>query len=129
MASCQGEEVPKLAIPADLKEEQPTYLAAWCMEEPWLWHGRSGYLSFDALGRLKKMVTGLPHIKHVGELYDNCFVGKQRRLSFPKIAKYQAAEALELVHGDLCGPITSVTHGGRKYFIFLVDDYNRFMWL
>jgi hypothetical protein len=38
-------------------------------------------------------------------------------LPFPKTAKYRAAEALELVHGDLCGPITLATHGGRKYFI------------
>ena len=64
----------------------------------------------------------MPHIKHVGELYDNCFVGKQRRLSFPKIAKYCTAEALELVHGDLYGPIMPGTHGRHKYFILLVND-------
>jgi transposase InsO family protein len=45
------------------------------------------------------------------------------------MAKYHVAEALELVHGDLCGPITPTTHGGRKYFILLVDDCSRFMWL
>ena len=45
------------------------------------------------------------------------------------MAKYHVAETLELVHGDLCGPITSVTPGGRKYFILLVDDYSRYMWL
>jgi transposase InsO family protein len=50
-------------------------------------------------------------------------------LPFPKTAKYRAAEALELVHGDLCGLITPATHGGRKYFILLVDDCSRFMWL
>ena len=75
------------------------------------------------------MVTGLPHIEHAGELCDSCLVGKQRRLQFPKMAKYRAAEALELVHGDPCGPIKPATHGGRKYFIVLVDDCRRFMWL
>ena len=45
------------------------------------------------------------------------------------MAKYCAAEALELVHGGLCGPITLVTHDGCKYFILLVDDCRRFMWL
>ncbi|XP_066396517.1 uncharacterized protein [Miscanthus floridulus] len=64
-----------------------------------------------------------------GELCDSCLAGKQRRLPFPKTEKYRAAEALELVHGDLCGPITSATHGERKYFILLVDDCSRFMWL
>ena len=111
----------------DLKVEQSIYLAARHTEEPWLWHARYGHLSFDALGRLEKMVTGLPHIEHVDEPCDSCLARKQRRLSFPKMVKYHAAEALELVHGDLCGPITPVTLGGRKYFILLVDDRSRFM--
>ena len=75
------------------------------------------------------MVTGLPHIEHPGELCDSCLVGKQRRLPFPKTTKYRAVEALELVHGDLYGPITLATPDGRKYFILLVDDYRRYMWL
>ncbi|CAO2199473.1 unnamed protein product [Urochloa humidicola] len=113
----------------DLKVEHPVCLAAACMEAPWLWHGRFGHLSFDALGRLSKMVTGLPEIKHAGELCDSCLAGKQRRLPFPKAARYRAADPLELVHGDLCGPITPATHGGRRYFLLLVDDCSRFMWL
>ena len=113
----------------DLKVEQPICLAARRTEEPWLWHARYGHLSFDALGRLEKMVTELPHIKHAGELYDSCLARKQRRLLFPKTAKYREAEALELVYGDLCRSITPATHGGRKYFILLVDDCSRFMWL
>ena len=97
-------------------------LAAGHTEEPWLWHARFGHLSFDVLGRLEKMVTGMSHIEHVGELCDSCLVEKQRRPLFPKTAKHHATEALELVHGDLCGPITLATHGGHKYFILLVDD-------
>ncbi|XP_066323887.1 uncharacterized protein [Miscanthus floridulus] len=42
----------------DLKVEQLVCLAAWHTEEPWLWHARFGHLSFDALGRLEKMVQG-----------------------------------------------------------------------
>ena len=112
-----------------LKVEQPICLAARHTEEPWLWHARYGHLSFDALGRLEKMVTGLPHIEHAGELCDSCLAGKQRRLPFPKTAKYRATETLELVYDDLCGPITPATLGGRKYFILLVDDCSRYMWL
>ena len=111
----------------DLKVEQPVCLAARHTEEPWLWHARFGHLSSDALGRLEKMVRGLPHIEHRGELCDSCLAGKQRRLPFPKAAKYRAANALELVHGDLCGPITPSTNGGRRYFLLLVDDCSRYM--
>ena len=91
----------------DFKVEQPVCLAAWHTEEPWLWHARFGHLSFDVLGWLERMVRGLPHIK-------------QRRLPFSKVAKYHAVDALELIHGDLCGPITPATNGGRRYFLLLV---------
>ena len=40
----------------DLRVEQPMCLAAWHTEESRLWHARYGHLSFDALGRLEKMV-------------------------------------------------------------------------
>jgi transposase InsO family protein len=33
------------------------------------------------------------------------------------------------VHGDLCGPVTTVTPGGRRYFLLLVDDLSRYMWV
>jgi hypothetical protein len=35
---------------------------------------------------------------------------------------------LELVHGDLCGPVTPATLGGWRYFLLLVDDVSRYMW-
>jgi hypothetical protein len=112
----------------DLEIEQLVCLAAQLTEEPWLWHARFGHLGYYALGRLGRTVCGLPHIKHAGELCDSCLAGKQRRLPFPKAVKYKAADALEIVHGDLCGPITPATHGGRRYFL-LVDDCSRYMWL
>jgi hypothetical protein len=36
---------------------------------------------------------------------------------------------LELIHGDLCEPITPTTPSGNKYFILLVDDVSRYMWV
>ena len=33
------------------------------------------------------------------------------------------------MHGDLCGPVTPATHGGRRFFLLLVDDATRFMWV
>jgi hypothetical protein len=41
---------------------------------------------------------------------------------------YRAQEQLELIHGDLCGPVTPTTPGGQRYFLLLVDDTSRFMW-
>jgi hypothetical protein len=33
------------------------------------------------------------------------------------------------VHGDLCGPVTPATPRGRRYFLLLVDDLSRYMWV
>ena len=45
------------------------------------------------------------------------------------MAKYHAKDALELIYGDLYRPITPATNGGRRYFLLLVDDCSRYMWL
>jgi transposase InsO family protein len=33
------------------------------------------------------------------------------------------------MHGDLCGPVTPATPGGRRYFPLLIDDLSRYMWV
>jgi transposase InsO family protein len=33
------------------------------------------------------------------------------------------------VHGDLCGLVTPATPGGRRYFLLLVDNLSRYMWV
>jgi hypothetical protein len=33
------------------------------------------------------------------------------------------------MHGDLCGPMTPATPGGRRYFLLLIDDLSRYMWV
>jgi hypothetical protein len=38
-------------------------------------------------------------------------------------------EPLELMHGNLCGPVMPVTPGGRRFFLLLVDDATCFMWV
>ena len=56
-----------------------------------------------------------------------CLAGKQRRAPFPQKALRRSTEALQLLHGDLCGPITLATPSGNRYFLLLVDDYSRYM--
>ena len=63
----------------------------------------------------------------VEQLCDVCVLTKQRRHLFPQQASFRAME--RLVHGDLCGPVTPATPGGRCYFLLLVDDLSRYMWV
>jgi hypothetical protein len=75
------------------------------------------------------MVRGLPTIDHVDQVSEDCVLAKMKRTPFPRAAKFRAQEELELVHGDLCGPIAPPTPAGNVYFLLLVDDMSRFMWL
>jgi hypothetical protein len=106
-------------------------LAAAIGEDAWRWHARYGHLNFDALHKLASggMVRGLPVIRHVDQVCDDCLVGKQRRAPFPTEANYRASDCLDLVHGDLCGPISPPTHSGKRYFLVLVNHKSRYMWL
>ena len=75
------------------------------------------------------MVRGLPQFDHVEQICDNCMAGKQRRRPFPATSNYRAKNLLDLVHADLCGPITPETPGGKKLFLLAIDDKSRYMWL
>ena len=77
----------------------------------------------------KEMVRGLPYLDHVEQLCDICVLTNQRWHPFPQQASFRARERLELVHGDFCGPVTPVIPGGRHYFLLLVDDLSRYMWV
>jgi hypothetical protein len=75
------------------------------------------------------MVHGLPHIEHIHQLCIDCVTTKLKRSPLPLQVKRRAEGLLDLVHGDLCGPITLATPGGKQYFLLLVDDKSRYMWV
>jgi len=69
------------------------------------------------------MVTGLPQIIAPSQVCEECVVGKQHCSQFPKGKSWSAKEVLELVHSDICGPISPISNGGKRYFITFVNDY------
>jgi hypothetical protein len=110
---------------------QPICLTARRDDDAWQWHERFMHLHFEALKRLgaKGMVWGLPSLDHVEQFCDVCVLMKQRRLPFHQQSSFRAKERLELVHGDLCGLVTLATPRGWRYFLLLVDDLSRYMWI
>lgn len=115
----------------NLQPAQPVCLMSVHKEKEWLWHARFGRMNFRALRDMSKqqLVEGLPLIEHVEQLCEGCLVGKQHRLPFPSATTYRAQSPLELLHGDLCGPISPATPSGKRYFLLIVDDCTRFMWI
>jgi transposase InsO family protein len=75
------------------------------------------------------MANGIPVVDHVEQVCEGCTLGKQHRSAFPKSSSYIAQKGLELFHTYLCGQITPTTPGGKAYFLLVVDDYSRYMWI
>lgn len=96
-----------------------------------LWHKRFGHLNYRALKLMakNKMIHGLPDIVFDGEFCESCTFGKQGRNSFPKGTTYKTRERLNLVHSDICKPITPGSFGGKRYFITFIDDFTRRTWV
>jgi hypothetical protein len=100
-------------------------------DNAWGWHERLGHVNFGSLERMGRleMVRGLPPISHAEQFCDTYVLAKHRRGIFLKQSKYRTNRALELVHSDLYGPVKPATPGGRRYFLLLVDDTTRYMWV
>ncbi|GJS30368.1 zinc finger, CCHC-type containing protein [Tanacetum coccineum] len=113
-----------------LQIDTPICLLANVDNQAWLWHARLGHLNFDDINKMtrKNLVEGIPRINHVGQICDACLLGKHSRTPFPNHAKFRSKNPLDLVYGDLCGPISPATHSGKKLIFLLVDDCTRFMW-
>lgn len=68
-------------------------------------------------------------MNRVEEFCDGCALGKQRRIPFPQVANRHGDNPLDLFHADLCGQIRPKTPGGKSYFLLIVDDHSRYMWV
>lgn len=76
-------------------------------------HSRLGHMGLSNLKLMveKNMVFGMPHFGVEKETCAACLRGKQVRKYFPPASTNLVTKALELIHGDLCGPVTLPTAG------------------
>lgn len=68
------------------------------------------------------MASGIPDFSQPQGVCDGFLLSKQARTPFPSQTHFVAKEKLELIHGDLCGPISPPTSAGNRYFLLLVND-------
>lgn len=56
----------------------------------------------------------------------SCAEGKQARKSFNKVdATINTSGILDLLHMDVCGPMATKSHGNARYFVSIIDDFSR----
>ena len=57
-----------------------------------------------------------------------CLEGKMTMRPF-KAKGYRAKEVLDLVHTNLCGPMTISARGRYEYIITFIDNYSRYEYI
>ena len=108
----------------------PVCLQAKVLTESTRWHTRLGHIGKEATKKMikKDLVYGIPNVEVEKDTCTSCMLGKQARLPFPQASAYRAEKILDLVHGDLCGPISPQTPSAKRYIFVLIDDCSRYMW-
>ena len=91
----------------------------------YIWHCRLGHISEK---RMKKLHADGILNSFDFESYETCeacFLGKMTKSSFNGSPE-RVSDLLELIHSDVCGPMSTTARGGFHYFITFTDDFSRY---
>ncbi|XP_073273290.1 uncharacterized mitochondrial protein AtMg00300-like [Primulina huaijiensis] len=93
-----------------------------------LWHKRLGHASEQGLLELCKQGAFYgDKIENPG-FCEECVYGKSCRVKF-NTSTYRTKATLEYIHSDLWGASRTASLGGAKYFMSIIDDYSRKVWV
>src|SRR3954471_23054695 len=93
-----------------------------------IWHMRLGHVSERGLVELgKQNLLGGDKIEKL-KFCEPCVFGKSCRVKFNK-GKQRTHGSLDYIHADLWGPARCASHSGARYFLSIVDDYSRKLWV
>ncbi|KAL0116419.1 hypothetical protein PUN28_009806 [Cardiocondyla obscurior] len=91
------------------------------------WHQRYGHLNIRDLKaiKVKDMVLGMNLASKTNEI--DCEVCAKCKIHVKPFKPSSSRETsiLGLVHSDICGPISTESIGGAKYFVTFIDDCSR----
>ena len=57
-----------------------------------------------------------------------CDLGKYTKTAF-RSSDSRSVGILDLIHSDLCGPMSSVSLRGYEYYVTFIDDHSRKTWI
>ena len=87
------------------------------------------HLHHGALRHLRQAVIGVPQVKEEKHNhYKGYALGKNIKKPFPE-SEHKSKEPLDLVHSDVCGPMSVHLFSGYSYCVTFIDDYSRKTWI
>ncbi|KAJ3685421.1 hypothetical protein LUZ61_014585 [Rhynchospora tenuis] len=94
-------------------------------QDSMLWHRRMGHPPKTVTNLLAGVDNDSCISKNVCEI---CLKAKQTRDVFP-ISSNKAVESFDLIHCDIWGPYRVASKSGAHYFLTIVDDFSRSVWV
>ncbi|KAL0448776.1 UNVERIFIED_CONTAM: hypothetical protein Slati_1434000 [Sesamum latifolium] len=90
-----------------------------------IWHARLGHISKDRIRRLVDSKSlEIDNLDHLSTC-ESCLKGKMTKKPF--VGQSAIANGLlDLVHTDVCGPLSIPAREGFSYFITFTDDHSRY---
>ena len=101
------------------------------IDESVVWHKRYGHFNLKSLRFMQEagMVEDMPEITVNAQTCESCELGKQQRQPFPQNMSKRATHKLELIHSDICGPMSTTSLSNNVYFALFIDDFSRMTWV
>ena len=97
-----------------------------------IWDKRYGHYGARNLERIAKeqLVDGFDYEpKKVSSFCEPCVDGKQSTLPLPKTGGERSDEFLSIIHSDVRGKIETKSLSGAEYFVTLIYNKSRFVWV
>jgi hypothetical protein len=91
----------------------------------YMWHCHLGHIGVK---RIKKLHSdGLLELLDYEsfETCEPCLMGTMTRMPFSSSME-RVTDLLEIIHTDVCGPMSVSTHGGYCYFVTFPNDLSRY---
>ena len=91
----------------------------------YLWHCRLGHIGVKRMKKLHSdgLLESLDFQSF--ETCEPCLMGKMARTPFSGTME-RATNLLEIMHTDVCGPMSVAARGGYRYFLTFTDDLSRY---
>jgi len=93
------------------------------------WHQRLRHLNLSDVRKLLPKGSYSEKETATSTACDICIKVKAKEKFQRKVPAQRATKPLELIHSDLCGPISPQSLSGRRYYILYIDDFSRYTWV
>jgi hypothetical protein len=90
-----------------------------------------GHVAFDRVAAMSRVAVGVPALSTSSSdgPCDGCMYGKMSVAKYARTSgsTIKSSGLLDLIHGDLIGPMRMKSKGGARFVLVLVEDWSRYM--